>query len=277
MTLASFAHSEVLAPFFLLVGMQLRSEITHVRQILLPTIAAIGGMLFPALIYAVMNRGTQLAQAWPVVMPTDIALVMVVLLLLGKKVSIELKTFMLAIAVADDLLSIVVLAAKYSSALKPMQVFASIGAVAIGVLIWKVPHQIWLTRFVNFFILPIYIFANLFPTLTKNFVLTSHLGGSIVLARVVGKAIGIVLFTWVAVKFRLARRPSALQTGEVLGGAILAGMGLAVSFFIADLAFTDPALLDQARAGLLIAALISALAGSAVLTLTSRKRPNTSP
>jgi NhaA family Na+:H+ antiporter len=54
-------------------------------------------------------------------------------------------------------------------------------------------------------------------------------------------------------------------------------MGLAVSFFIADLAITDQTLLDQARAGLLIAALVSALAGSAVLILISHKRPNTSP
>jgi len=277
MTLALFAHSEVLAPFFLLVGMQLRSEITHVRQILLPTIAAFGGMLFPALIYSVMNRGNEIAQAWPVVMPTDIALVMVVLLALGKKVSIELKTFMLAIAVADDLLSIIVLAIKYSNALKPMQMVASIGAVAIGVLIWKAPHQNWLTKFVNFFILPLYIFANLYPTLTAHFVAISQLSSSIVLARVVGKAVGIVLFTWVAIKFGLARRPRDLKGGEVVGGAILAGMGLAVSFFIADLAFTDNSLLNQARSGLLIAALISALAGSAVLILRSSKGRNTSP
>ncbi len=265
MTLAAFAHSEVLAPFFLLVGMQLRSEFTHVKQILLPTVAAIGGMVLPAAIYSVINRNNEFLSGWPVVMPTDIALIMAVLLLLGKKVSIELKTFMLAIAVADDLFSIIILGVKYSGALKPEAVFGSIGAVALGVAFWRAPHQIWLVRFVNFLVLPVYIFANVYPVFAYGFPLNSPLGNSIVLSRVVGKTVGIVLFTWLATKLQISGIPRGLKFLDVLAGAQLAGMGLAVSFLIANLTYIDSIALREAKAGLLLAALLSGGIGALIL------------
>jgi len=93
MNLATFAHSEVLAPFFFLIGMQLRNETAHIKQILLPSFAAIGGMVFPALIFLSLNSDPLISNGWPLVMPTDIALVMLVLLALGKRVSVELKSF----------------------------------------------------------------------------------------------------------------------------------------------------------------------------------------
>ncbi|MBJ7506658.1 MAG: Na+/H+ antiporter NhaA, partial [Candidatus Nanopelagicus sp.] len=114
MKLDFFSHSQILAPFFFLIGMQLRNETTHIKQVLLPSFAAVGGMIFPALIFISLNSDSEISTGWPLVMPTDIALVMLVLLALGKRVSVELKTFLLALAVADDLLSILVLAGKYS-------------------------------------------------------------------------------------------------------------------------------------------------------------------
>jgi NhaA family Na+:H+ antiporter len=112
MSLEFFSHSEVLAPFFFLIGMQLRNETTHIKQILLPSVAALGGMIFPALIFILINSDPEIKAGWPLVMPTDIALVMLVLLSLRSKVRVELKLFLLALAVADDLLSILVLAVK---------------------------------------------------------------------------------------------------------------------------------------------------------------------
>ena len=124
MKLDFFSHSQILAPFFFLIGMQLRTETTHIKQILLPSFAAVGGMIFPALIFLSLNSAPEIATGWPLVMPTDIALVMLVLLALGKRVRVELKTFLLALAVADDVLSILVLAGKYSDALKISEVIA---------------------------------------------------------------------------------------------------------------------------------------------------------
>ena len=264
MSLEVLRHSEVLAPFFFLIGLQLRNEVTHIKEILLPSFAALGGMVFPAGIYLVINSGSENNGGWPLVMPTDIALVMIVVLLLGKKVRVELKTFLLALAVADDLLSIVVLGAKYSGELKPTEVLASIGAVLLGAAIGKIPFEKLFTSLVNFLILPIYVIANLWPTITGNFEFNSELGNSIVISRVVGKLVGITIFALIAMKvFKL---PSKLQLSEIAGGGALAGMGLAVSLMIANLSFASEIALDQVRSALVITALFSAIIGSAILT-----------
>lgn len=268
MTLDILRHSEVLAPFFFLIGLQLRSEITHAREILLPSFAALGGMVFPAAIYLLFNQNSDFRGGWPLVMPTDIALVMVVVLLLGKRVRVELKTFLLALAVADDLLSIVVLGAKYSGELKPTEVLASIGAVLIGATIGRIPFEKLFTSLVNFLVLPIYVIANLWPTITGNFVLNSELGNSIVISRVVGKLVGITIFALIAMKvFKL---PSKLQFSEITGGGALAGMGLAVSLMIANLSFESEIALDQVRSALVITAIFSATIGSVILTYNDK-------
>ena len=270
MKIEVLTHSEVLAPFFFLIGLQLRNEVTHLREILLPSFAALGGMIFPAGIYLLLNRGNAYSDGWPLVMPTDIALVMIVVLLLGKRVRVELKTFLLALAVADDLLSIVVLGAKYSGGLKPTEVLASIGAVLIGAAIGKIPFEKAFTSVVNFLVLPVYVFANLWPTITGNFDLNSKLGNSIVISRVVGKFLGITIFTFIAMKlFKLSTK---LQINEIAGGGALAGMGLAVSLMIANLSFESEQILDQVRSGLVVTAVFSAIIGSVILSLSNRKQ-----
>ena len=270
MSLEVLRHSEVLAPFFFLIGLQLRNEVTHIKEILLPSFAALGGMIFPAGIYLILNGGSENKDGWPLVMPTDIALVMIVVLLLGKRVRVELKTFLLALAVADDLLSIVILGAKYSGELKPTEVLASIGAVLLGAAIGKVPLEKAFTAFVNFLVLPVYVIANLWPTISGNFELSSELGNSIVISRVIGKLLGITLFAIIAMK--LFKLPNNLRFSEIAGGGALAGMGLAVSLMIANLSFASEIALDQVRSGLLITALFSAVIGSLILILSNRKQ-----
>ena len=268
MNLATFAHSEVLAPFFFLIGMQLRNETAHIKQILLPSFAAVGGMVFPALIFLSVTSDPAISNGWPLVMPTDIALVMLVLLALGKYVSVELKSFLLALAVADDLLSILVLAGKYSGALKLTELLASIGAVLLGAVIGKVPVERLFTHFVNFIILPIYVIANIYPTITDGLELSSSLGNSIIAARLFGKVIGITLFTLLGVK--LFKQSLAIKRSELVAGSAFAGMGLAVSIMIANLSYQSDLLLNQAKAGLLISAVISGVVASLVLIITNR-------
>ena len=268
MNLSTFAHSEVLAPFFFLIGMQLRNETTHIKQILLPSFAALGGMVFPALIFLSLHSDPLISNGWPLVMPTDIALVMLVLLALGKRVSVELKSFLLALAVADDLLSILVLAGKYSGALKISEVLASVGAVLLGAVIGKVPLERIFINFVNFIILPVYVAANIYPTITDGLDLSSSLGNSIITARLLGKVIGITLFALLGAK--LFKQSLALKKSELIAGSAFAGIGLAVSIMIANLSYPSEALLNQAKAGLLIAAVISGVVGSLVLVITSR-------
>jgi len=270
MTLETLRHSEVLASFFFLIGLQLRNEITHIKEILLPSFAALGGMILPAGIYLLLNSGSEYSRGWPLVMPTDIALVMIVVLLLGKRVSVGLKTFLLALAVADDLLSILVLGAKYSGELKPTEVLASIGAVLIGAAIGKIPFEKAFTSVVNFLVLPVYVIANLWPTITTNFELNSELGNSIVISRVVGKLLGITIFALIATKF--FKLPTKLRISEIAGGGALAGMGLAVSLMIANLSFQSEQILDQVRSGLLVTAIVSAIVGSIILSISYGER-----
>lgn len=270
MNLEALRHSEVLAPFFFLIGLQLRNEIGHVKEILLPSLAAIGGMVLPAAIYLLINKEDPYATGWPLVMPTDIALVMVVVLLLGNRVRPELKTFLLALAVADDLLSIIVIGGKYSGELKPSEVIASIGAVLIGGAVGKIPFEKVFTKFVNFLILPIYILANLWPTISGDLDLTSKFATSILLSRVVGKLLGITIFAYLAMK--IFKLPSKLKLAEIAGGGALAGMGLAVSLMIANISFQSEEILNQVRSGLLATAVISAAVGSLILWLSSRRQ-----
>lgn len=270
MNLHIFAHSEILAPFFFLIGMQLRNETTHIKQILLPSFAALGGMIFPAVIFLSLNTDDAISNGWPLVMPTDIALVMLALLALGKRVSIELKSFLLAIAVADDVLSILVLAGKYSGALKISEVLASIGAVVLGALLGRIPVEKLFIKFVNFIILPIYVISNIYPTITERLVVSSSLASSIIIARVFGKVIGITLFAILGVK--LLNQPLVLKKSELIAGSAFAGMGLAVSIMIANLSYATDLLLNQAKAGLLLAAVISGVIGSLILIITNRSK-----
>lgn len=267
MSLEFFSHSEVLAPFFFLIGMQLRNETTHIKQILLPSVAALGGMIFPALIFILINSDPEIKAGWPLVMPTDIALVMLVLLSLRSKVRVELKLFLLALAVADDLLSILVLAVKYSGELKASEVLASVGAVILGAILGKIPKEKIFTQFVNLVVLPVYVIANIVPTLTSNIEFSSSLGNSIIFARYFGKILGITIFAIIGAK--LIKAPLTLSKSELIGGSALAGMGLAVSIMIANLSYTSEVLLNQAKAGLLIAAVISGIAGAIILLLFS--------
>ena len=263
MELDFFAHSEILAPFFFLIGMQLRNETTHIKEILLPSFAALGGMILPALIFVLVSQDPVIKTGWPLVMPTDIALVILVLLALGNKASKELKTFLLALAVADDLLSIVVIGFKYSGVLKISEVLASIGAVLLGALIGRVPFEKAFVQVVNFLILPIYVFANVYPTIKEGFEFESSLGNSIILARVIGKILGITALALLGQ--RLFKTKLRISKRELIAGSALAGMGLAVSIMIANLSFTQDFLLNQAKSGLLLAAVLSALIGSSIL------------
>ena len=269
MKLDFFSHSQILAPFFFLIGMQLRSETTHIKQILLPSFAAVGGMIFPALIFVSLNSDPDISTGWPLVMPTDIALVMLVLLALGKRVSVELKTFLLALAVADDLLSILVLAGKYSDALKISEVIASIGAVLLGAALGKVPFERVFINFVNLLVLPLYVFANIYPTITEGFEFSSPLGSSIIFSRLIGKVIGITLFAVLGSK--ILKQELTITKRELLAGSTFAGMGLAVSIMIANLSYDSELLLNQSKAGLLLAAVISGVVGSIILLLNQRR------
>jgi len=93
----------LIAIFFFLVGLEIKHGLKDVKSAIVPIVAALGGMIFPALIFLAINPGS---HVWATAMPTDIALAIGVLALLGKRVKPQVRIFLLTLAIADDLFSL---------------------------------------------------------------------------------------------------------------------------------------------------------------------------
>jgi len=129
----------LMALFFFLVGMELKREIleghlTSIRSVSLPAFAALGGMLVPAGIYIALNRGNTTAlSGWAIPTSTDIAFALGVLSLLGNRVPTALKTFLLSIAIFDDLGAIILIAILYTAKLSAVSLIMA-GLLITGLL-----------------------------------------------------------------------------------------------------------------------------------------------
>lgn len=118
--LLHWINDGLMSMFFFLVGLELKRELMHgelasFRGAMLPVSAAIGGMLFPALIFFMFTQGTDAVDGWGIPMATDIAFALGILYLLGDKVPLSLKVFLTAIAIVDDLGAVMVIAFFYTS------------------------------------------------------------------------------------------------------------------------------------------------------------------
>ncbi|WP_309497761.1 Na+/H+ antiporter NhaA [Sulfurovum sp.] len=118
-TLHHWINDGLMAIFFFVIGLEIKREITvgelsNFKAALLPILAAVGGMVFPALIYLYINAGMQGAGGWGIPMATDIAFAISALVLLGKRVPPALVTFLVALAIVDDLGAVMVIALFYT-------------------------------------------------------------------------------------------------------------------------------------------------------------------
>lgn len=279
-----FINEGLMAIFFFMVGLEIRSEIRHgemrnPKNAALPIFAAIGGMLIPALIYTFFNHGGPGQSGWAVPMPTDIALAIGALALLGSRIDTSLKIFLLTLAIADDLFSIIVLGVFYTSGLSPIKIFSTIGVVAIALLMPEM-KQLPTKRLITilhpwtaFLIIPLFALTNIGVEINWSSIastLSGPVAGGIIIGRVIGKIVGITLFAWIAVKIGFARKPDSLSFTEIAGAGALAGMGLTVSLFLAELAINDQAVIAEIKLGLVAAAIVSAVLGILMLRKFSK-------
>ena len=271
----NFINEGLMSVFFFMVGLEIKrefdqGELRNPKSAALPVIAALGGMVTPALIFSLFNHSGGGANGWAVAMPTDIALSIGALALLGSRIDTSLKIFLLPLAIADDLGSIIVLGTFYSGGISVIRIASTIGAVLLA---WVLPLKrvvstdrliALLHPWTSFVIIPLFALVNVGVTFNFGALATlilSPISLGLIVGRVVGKIVGITLFAWLAIKIGVARKPSSLSFREIAGAGALAGMGLTVSLFIADLAFSNTQALDQVRSGLIFSALISGVIG----------------
>jgi len=138
LTLREWVNDGLMAVFFFVVGLEIKRELVEgelrePRKAALPAVAAVGGMIVPALVYVAFNAGTAGSRGWGIPMATDIAIAVGVLSLLGARVPSSLKLFLLALAIVDDIGAIVVIALVYSGGIS-WESFAG----AVGVLLLMV-------------------------------------------------------------------------------------------------------------------------------------------
>ena len=314
----------LMAIFFFLVGLEIKrelmvGELSTARQAALPVIAAVGGMLVPALIYSWINWTDDVAlHGWAIPAATDIAFAVGVLALLGPRVPTALKVFLLALAIIDDLGAIIIIAFFYTAHLS-LEALALAGVgivmlailnfrgvtriapyVLVGVFIWicvlksgvhatlsgvvtalAVPLTIprgetqsplvkleeSLHPWVAFGVLPLFAFGNAGVSLAGMTFqdVVSPIPMGIALGLFLGKPIGIMGFSIVAIGLKLAGKPEGSTWSQMLGVAFLGGIGFTMSLFIGMLAFVDAERAAEIRIGVLLGSIMSAIVGYLIL------------
>ncbi|ATL49428.1 Na+/H+ antiporter NhaA [Chitinophaga caeni] len=280
-------NDELMVLFFFLVGMEIKRELTtgelsSIRKSIMPVLAAIGGMLFPAAIYLAFNQGTPFHHGWGIPMATDIAFSLGILSLLGKRVPVTLKIFLTALAIIDDLGAILAIAIFYTAEIQGFYLLLGAGIMALlvilnvlkvqklifyfipGIILWYcifnsgvhatiagvlLAFCIPLNRIdsmvnklhdpINFVIMPLFALANtaiVFPPDILH-AFDNSISHGIMLGLVLGKPLGIFLFSWVAAKLKLASLPTGADWKQLWGIGMIAGIGFTMSIFISTLAF----------------------------------------
>ncbi|MFN8533176.1 MAG: Na+/H+ antiporter NhaA [Dehalococcoidia bacterium] len=356
-----WVNDGLMAIFFFVVGLEIKREFLHgelasPKVAALPIAGAFGGMITPALIYLAVNGGGPAARGWAIPMATDIALALGVLALLGRRIPAELRVFLLALAIVDDLGAIAVIALFFTEAISATalgiaallfglvllavrvgmrSVFlylllsallwaavlnSGVHATVAGVLLAMVvpasrtigpdrfaelvgrlidrleqpagepaemtlgrvgelvtqteaPLERWervLHPWVSYLIVPLFALANAGVALSGEAIGASPVAVGVAAGLLLGKPVGIVLASVVVVRLRLAVLPAGVRWSQIGGVGLLAGIGFTVALFIAELAFDSPALVEQAKVGILTASVAAGLIGYLALRLSSR-------
>lgn len=322
----------LMAIFFFLIGLELKREMLEGKlknpaDVLLPGMAAVGGMALPAVFFVLFNwNSPETLGGWAIPAATDIAFALGILALIGSRAPSSLKVFLLTLAILDDLGAIIIIALFYTAELKVDYLFLALlplaglvwlnirGAhriapsILLGVIMWvfvlksgvhatlagvitaflipltdkwgKSPlHSLEhaLTPYVLYLIIPIFAFANAGVKLTGLTIddMLAPLPIGIALGLILGKQLGVFGVTYGMVKLGMARMPSGANWLHIYGIACLAGIGFTMSLFIGSLSFSEAALMNQVRLGVLAGSAVSAVLGYVALTIAARSSVET--
>lgn len=356
-SLRHWINDGLMTLFFFVVALELKREIVlgelrNPRTAALSFMAALGGMVVPAVVFLSLEGGGAGAHGWGTVMATDTAFVIACLAILGSRVPLSLRLFLLSAAIFDDIGAILVVAIGYGDSLNwvalawagmglalvagmawlgvrsfPIYVFLGVATwlafdasgihpTLVGVILGLMtPARSWVsdrrlqtilarvtayapggdwsgntsarqdlrratvaTRealspverleialhpWVAFGIMPLFALANAGVSIAA-LELDIGIVTAIVAGFVVGKPVGVVAFSYLAVRLQMAALPADMSWRMLTAGGMLTGIGFTMALFIAELAFA-PALLNSAKIGILLASVIAATGGLIVL------------
>lgn len=382
MTIEKLINDVLMVVFFFTVGLEIKREVSNgelssVKKAMLPVIAAFGGVVMPAVLYTLVNHGTAAASGWGIPTATDIAFAVCILSVLGDIVPLSLKVFLTALAIADDLIAILVVAIFYGGNINFVLLGLSLVVIAIAIILNKIGQKhisvylflaflVWvlfyysgihstmsgvvmafiipstprynksyvlhkiqkyatrmktfdsidaettfpngpqrhflrrlqntaygsfdmsyrvervLSPWVNFLIMPIFALANAGVEITDlsyfNIFATNptvgNVGLGIVLGLVLGKPLGITLFSFLAIKSRICTMPDKSNWAMFFAVACLGGIGFTMSIFVDTLSFTSAdAMVQMQNAGkiaILMGSLAAGILGSLLITIVSK-------
>ena len=361
LTLQAIVNDGLMAVFFFVAGLEIKRELVTgqlktPKAAALPAMAALGGMVVPALLFLTFTSGTDASNGWGIPMATDIAFAVGLVSLLGNRVDRKLRVFLLSLAIVDDLGAIAVIALVYTESIAwnwfaaagvtiaviagmrilrvwyvPVYavagiflwvsmlqsgVHATVAGVVLGLMTPAKPIQSkeqrakwveWLREkddelmavdidyaafhmreshsvaermqhafhpFTSFVIVPVFALANAGVPLGGGVLgdsAASRVTWGVAVGLLVGKALGISLFTWGAAKSGIADLPTGMRMPHVAGLATISGVGFTVSLFVTGLAFTDTAIQNQAKIGILGGSAAAAILGLAILAQATRQ------
>lgn len=340
--LGHWVNDGLMVLFFFIVGLEVRREMVfgdlrNPRVAAVPALAALGGMVVPALLYTAINAGGEGAHGWGIVMATDIAFVLGAMALLGPRISNGTRLFLLTLAIVDDIGAIAVIAIFYSSSIDLLALGAAIAILVATVLLvrfgdarrpngWGWPFYLvtgvalWIAMTLSgvhptiagvamglivvvrprpagvggadtptpserfqaaihpwssFVVIPLFALANAGVSLGDGVLeraLSSPITIGVIVGLVAGKLLGVSQFALAAVRFRVGLLPPGMERRHAFGAGGLAGIGFTVSLFVADLAFDDELLRDEAKIGVLMASVIAVILGSLLFSRERRIR-----
>ncbi len=371
LSLQHWVNDGLLTIFFLVVGLEIKREFTtgrlsRIRSAAMPIAGAIGGMVIPAIVYRVLVGTGSWDHGWGIPMATDTAFAVALIVMLGSRVPVELRIFLTAAAIVDDIGAIIVVALFYSGELSTNYllgaaallgllimmnksgVYRVVPYVIVGVVLWFFILQSGLhatlagvllavliptrpppnlhalmtqigsivraeTRpgdnvlkhglstpalraldaihdriespadrvlrhvepWSSYVVLPVFALANAGVMISWD-VFSGHepLMIAILVGLAVGKPIGMLLVTALAVRLGLAEKPDDYSWFQLFGAGSLAGIGFTMSLFIAGQAFPSDADFAAAKIAVFAASVLSAILGVTLLWAGSRTSPS---